>query len=133
MEGLAALGKLIANLDELANHGGDAVAAKLEPAIKQVVEAQYDQGKGPDGEKWADKADGSPSNLQKSGAMRSGSQVIAGVKGVSVRIPKPGGFHQGGTSRMPARPLVPDGDQLPPEWERAAQEAAANVIREGLK
>jgi hypothetical protein len=129
----AALGKLIQNLEHLGSHGSEAVGAKLEPAIQQVVESQYDQGKGPDGEKWANKADGTPSNLQKSGVMRSRSQVVAGVKGVTVRIPSPGGWHQGGTSRMPARPLVPEGDQLPREWEKAAQEAAAAVIREGLK
>lgn len=128
----AELTRLISNLETLADKGTDAVVAKLEPAISGVLQAEYEQGKGPDGHTWANKADGSPSHLQKSGDMRAGSQVVAGVKGVTVRIPKPGGFHQGGTSRMPARPLVPEGDSLPPDWQKAAEDATRSVIVDGL-
>jgi hypothetical protein len=64
--------------------------------------------------------------------MRSGTEVVRGVKGVSVRVPKPGGFHQGGTSRMDARKLVPDGEPLPAEWAKAAEEAARSVVLDGL-
>ena len=128
----AQLARLIENLGGLAEKGTEAVAEKLEPAINQVIQAEYDQGKGPDGSTWAAKADGSASHLQKTGAMRSGTEVVRGVKGVSVRVPKPGGYHQGGTSRMPARKLVPDGEPLPPDWAKAAEEATRTVVLDRL-
>jgi hypothetical protein len=128
----AQLAKLIENLETLGEKGAEAVGQKLEPALNQVLQSEYEQGKGPDGQGWAHKADGSPSHLQKSGDMRRESKVVAGVKGVSVRIPKPGGFHQAGTSRMPARPLVPSGDSLPPDWQKAAEDATRAVILDGL-
>lgn len=129
----AELARLIDNLENLAENGADAVAASLEPALQDVLEREYDDGKGPSGETWARlKQDGSPSHLQKTGAMRAGTQVVRGVKGVSVRIPSPGGYHQDGTSRMEARRLVPDGEPLPPQWEKAAEKAAVDTIVNGL-
>ena len=131
-DGFARLAALIGNLSELAENGSAAVAAKLEPALQQVIESEYEQGHGPDGQQWAHKADGSPSHLQKSGDMRRSSNAVKGVSGVTVRIPKPGGFHQSGTERMPARPLVPAGESLPPDWQKAAEDAARAVIVQGL-
>lgn len=132
-DGFAQLSRLIANLETLADNGAEAASVAAAGAVEKVVEAEYTEGKGPDGKPWAAKADGTPSHLQKSGAMRSGSQVVPGVKGVTVRIPKPGGFHQGGTSRMASRPLVPDGDQLPPQWEQPVAEAVRRVITDGVR
>lgn len=128
----AQLAKLVSNLETVGEKGADAVAAKLEAAINGVIQAEYDQGRGPDGSTWASKADGAASHLQKTGAMRSGTQVVRGVKGVTVTVPKPGGFHQSGTKRMPARPLVPEGEPLPSSWAKAAEDAAREAILDGL-
>lgn len=129
----AELQRLIDNLGELAENGTDTVATSLEPAVQQLLDQEYEQGRGPSGETWAAKADGTPSHLQKTGAMRAGSQVIPGVKGVSVRIPKPGGFHQDGTTRMQARPLVPEGEPLPEAWSAAVQRTSESTISSILK
>lgn len=133
MDGFAQLSKLIANLETLAEDGIEVASVAAAGAVEKVVEAEYTEGKGPDGKPWAAKADGTPSHLQKSGAMRSGSQVVPGVKGVTVRIPKPGGFHQGGTVKMDARPLVPEGEQLPPQWEQPVAAAVQGAIAKALK
>jgi phage gpG-like protein len=37
-------------------------------------------------------------------------------------------FHQTGTARMPARPILPDGDTMPDEWERAIDDAMENAF-----
>jgi len=129
-DGFAELAKLIAGLESLS---AESVSADLAPIVDGLVQAEYESGKGPDGQPWTAKADGTPSHLQKSGAMRSGSQVVPGVKGVSVRIPKPGGFHQGRTVKMAARPLVPSGDALPPAWEKPIADAAQASIAKALK
>lgn len=128
----AQLSRLIANLESIGDDGVAQVSDALEPAVQAVLESEYTEGKGPNGESWAVKADGTPSHLQKSGAMRSGSKAIRGVSGVSVRIPKPGGFHQSGTKRMSARKLVPDGEPLTGDWAKAAETAAHGVIVEKL-
>lgn len=133
MDGFAQLSKLIANLETLADNGAEAASVAAAGAVEKVVEAEYTEGKGPDGKGWKAKADGTPSHLQKSGAMRSATQVIPGVKGVTVRIPKPGGFHQGGTVKMDARPLVPEGDALPPQWEQSVAAAVQGAIAKALK
>lgn len=132
-DGFAQLAKLIGNLEGLATNGPEAVSEALEPAIQRVIEAEYDQGKDPSGQAWANKVDGTPSRLQKTGAMRAGTNAVRGVKGVTVRIPLPGGFHQGGTVKMVARKLVPDGEPLPETWAKAAEQAAVDVITRGLK
>jgi hypothetical protein len=129
----AELAKLIGNLGELAENGANAVSAKLEPVLQQVLENEYELGRGPNGETWAAKADGGPSHLQDTGAMRAGTQVVRGVKGISVKVPSPGGYHQGGTSRMPARPLVPDGEPLPQQWVEAVSNAAQATITDRLQ
>jgi len=133
VDGFAQLSKLIANLETLADNGAEAASVAAAGAVEKVVEAEYTEGKGPDGKGWKAKADGTPSHLQKSGAMRSATQVIPGVKGVTVRIPKPGGFHQGGTVKMDARPLVPEGDALPPQWEQSVAAAVQGAIAKALK
>lgn len=132
-DGFAQLSRLIANLEQLADNGAETSSAAAAEAVEKVVEAEYTEGKGPDGKPWAAKADGTASHLQKSRAMRSGTQVVPGVKGVSVRVPKPGGFHQGGTKRMDARAIVPEGEQLPPEWERPVADAVSAVVAKALK
>lgn len=124
----AELSSLIGRLEGLAAATTDIVSAKLEPALQQVLEREYDQGQSPDGETWAPKADGSPSHLQKTGAMRSGTKAVNGVSGVSVHIPKPGNWHQSGTKRMPARKLVPETEPLPPEWQKALENAATEAV-----
>lgn len=48
------------------------------------------------------------------------------------------GYHQTGTRlksgvRMPARPMVPDGRGLPPEWARAFRETIEEILREHFR
>lgn len=131
-DAFARLGALIANLESLASGGSARVSEAAAKAVERVLEKQYTEGKGPDGQGWKAKADGQPSLLQESGRMRAGTQAVAGVKGITVRIPKPGGFHQGGTVKMPARPLVPSGDALPPAWEKPIADAIREAITSGV-
>src|SRR5690348_11573284 len=96
------LERLIANLESLASSGAEDAEKAAADEIQSVLERQYDAGRAPGGDSWAAKADGTASHLQKSGAMRANTKAVRGVGGVSVRIPKPGGFHQSGTKNMPA-------------------------------
>ena len=134
MDGFAKLSRLIANLDTLGLSGADDVSEEAASNIANVIDTQYQEGRGPDGKNWAPKADGTASHLQETGAMRAGTKVsgVKGVAGVRVTIPKPGGFHQGGTVKMDARPLVPEDGALPETWAKAVSDAAKSVVTKGL-
>lgn len=128
MDPFAALERLIGSIEQIAESGVDDIKAKAEASVQSVVESQYEQGVNPDGETWAPLKSGGASHLTKSRAMRTASKAVRGVKGITVTIPKPGGFHQSGTGRMPARKLVPSGDSLPPAWDAAVADAARAVV-----
>jgi hypothetical protein len=131
---LRPLERLIAGLEQLAESGVQDITAELEPEIQEVVDDQYAEGRGPEGETWAPlKRSGRPSHLQDTGDMSAASRALRGVKGVTVTIPSPAQFHQGGTSRMVPRKLVPDGEPLPRRWGEAAREVSVSVIAEKLK
>lgn len=129
MDPFERLEAIIGQLERLAENGTDEVAAQAEANVQAVIESQYEQGVNPDGQPWAPLKSGAASHLTKSGAMRAASKAVRGVKGISVGIPKPGGFHQDGTSRMDARELVPaSGQELPPTWHNAVADAARQVV-----
>lgn len=135
------LATLSTGLSFLAESGRREIANRAAAAIAARIEKQYGTGRGPYGEMWAPKAGQSAapgrkpraagrSFLQKTGAMKRATDVIAGVKGVTVTAPKPAGFHQSGTRKMPARRLVPSGTSLSTPWREAVTEAALEVLAE---
>jgi hypothetical protein len=126
------LDELVAKLERLATKGYDDAKAEAERAVQSIVDAQYQAGIGPSGEPWADKVDGTASFLRKSGEMARESKAIRGVSGIDVKIPSPGGFHQSGTKKMQARPLVPDEGTLPTSWEQPIEEAVTRVLSKAI-
>ena len=133
MNDFAELGKIIAGLEELATKGIEQTSAELEPTVQRLLDDQYVDGRGPGGKTWDPlKATGRPSHLQDTFEMSAQTQAVRGVRGVNVRVPSPGGYHQDGTGRMVAREIVPSGETFPPDWEAALSETAASVIVEKL-
>lgn len=128
MDPFAALERFIAGIERVAESGIDDIKTEAEANVQGVVDGQYEQGVNPEGEAWAPLKSGGASHLTKSGAMRTASKAVRGVKGITVTIPKPGGFHQSGTGKMAARELVPSGDTLPPTWDAAVADAARQVV-----
>ncbi len=128
----AKLERLIAGLEHLAEDAIAEISTELAPAIQEVIDDQYTEGHGP-AEGWKQLATGKPAHLQKSGDMSANSRAIKGVAGVTVRIPKPGGFHQSGTAKMPARKIVPDEGTLPGRWGEAVANTIRAVVIESIK
>lgn len=122
-------------LERLAADGADEVERRAAVALDLQIEKQFTRGESAEGDRWANKADGSPSYLQKTGAMKR-SKRVSGVGGIRLSIDRPAGWHQSGTKtadgseRMPARPIAPTGDSLPPNWAKPIREAAAEVIQQ---
>lgn len=129
------LQKITESVARLASSGFRRVSTDGSVAISDVLEEQYASGSGPNRDPWAPLASGEPSHLTDTGHMRSTS-LSTPVKGVSVRIPFPGKFHQKGTKnrdgsrRMPARPIVPESSSLPERWSDPLKRSARSVIWE---
>lgn len=135
----AALAKLAATLDKLANKALPEMALKGSAVLNRVNEESYALGVDPDGRSWADLKDSTlakgrtPPPLTASGKMRKKTQAVPGVKGIQVKVPSPGGFHQAGTKKMAARPIVPADDYLPPRWSKPLEAAGVEVLSSQLK
>lgn len=122
-------------IDRLAAEGMGEIEHRAAVAVDLQIERQFASGTRANGEKWPAKADGSPSYLQATGAMKR-SKRVTGIGGVRVTIDRPEGWHQSGTRtadgerKMPARPIVPVGRSLPENWSKPIAAAAREVFAE---
>jgi len=123
---IGALGNLAENLRRLTEVPSRAARAACED-IKAAIEKQFDEGKDPYGRPWKPLARSTiargrtPPPLTDTGDMRDSIEVkpMAGA-GISITIGVDyASYHQTGTSRMPARKILPEGNDMPPEWEEA--------------
>lgn len=130
----AALKELEARIAAVGREGYERVEQEASKSVAQLLEQQFDEGAGPDGA-WASLkpstlASGrTPPPLTAKGNMRR-SASVSPTKGIRVRLAKPAGYHQSGTSRMDQRAIVPTGTVLPAKWKNAVSEAAMKVLRE---
>lgn len=115
-------------------------AAEASGEINELIHQQFVQGADPYGRPWAPLAPATlakgraPPPLFDSGDMASetGARPAQGA-GIELNVPAPGGFHQFGSrnvpwnTRNPARPILPDGDELPEAWQAAIEKAVDNA------
>jgi hypothetical protein len=112
------------------------VAQRAAPKIADLVESEYANGQDPYGVPWAPLAPATlkthgPPPLTDSGAMRTGTNVVSAGPQIIATAPDPAGYHQSGTGRMPARPILPnDADGIPQSWERALAQAEIEIESE---
>jgi hypothetical protein len=98
--------------------------------LEDVITEQFANGTDPYGEKWAAKADGSPSHLEDSGALSAFDIRALPGSGIVVSFGEDyAQYHQSGTSKMAQRRLVPDeGDFNRSLWYAPIVEAYSNAI-----
>ena len=103
--------------------------------IEDLIEQQFDAGVDTDGDAWAPLAESTKRRgrqdppLDDTGALRV--PAVEALQSAGIRISYEedyAGYHQSGTSRMPARKLVPDQDRLPQAWQMAIVEAYNNAF-----
>lgn len=110
------------------------VQRKMTGALAREVRADikraFDTETAPSGVRWKPLRHPRPGRiLHKSGeTRRTATRILLFGKSIRVQLSPWGGFHQSGTSRIPARPFIPT-DPLPPatlaRYTRAMLEAAA--------
>lgn len=107
----------------------EAVAKEAEA----IVDTEFAGQRDPQGGAWSARVPptGSWPILDKTGAMKASRKAAPTSTGATVTIAAPAQFHQKGTKRMVARPLVP-GDARSEEWQTRIGDAAAKALREKL-
>jgi hypothetical protein len=132
------LALLKANLANLARVPSQA-AREASTEINQLIQQEFDDGRDPYGKAWAPLRPATlatgrtPPPLTKSGKMRSGTlaKPLQGI-GIGLSLPFPGYFHQRGTRRMRARPVLPYGG-MPRAWSNAIRNATARALARQLQ
>lgn len=128
---MAGLDSWMRALEELARVPSRA-AAPVAAKLQEQIDRQFAEGVDPYGKRWAAKADGDPSYLTRSTDLHQ-SVVVRPLPGagVAITVGAPyGQFHQEGTSRMPARPILPTAG-LPPSWAEAVSAGVEEAYRKG--
>lgn len=128
------LKKLVAQVSQLA--GGQAVrelATVLAEEAHELVDEGFAGSHAPDGSPWAPLKVRAGQPLRDTGRLQRSFTKSVSSTGFIIRFSAAyGGFHQGGTSRMVARKMLPD-STLPARWaasfREAAEEYLANLMR----
>jgi hypothetical protein len=132
---LRSMGQLEQMLDELIQTPRK-IAVEVAPKITKLLQRQFARGVDPYGRKWRRLATGRAAHLTKTGKLRSGTRAMPGMGGraglrVVVGMPY-GSFHQTGTSRMPARKILPERG-MPAAWREAFVAAARKLTRQATR
>ena len=96
----------------------------------RLTQESFDKEQTPDGKKWKRTKAGLRPILVRTGMLRGGFTVNRGALGFTI-INRVGYavYHQGGTRRMVARPMLPKQGRLPVGWQRTINGKARAVFR----
>ena len=129
----------LAKIDAWRKRFGEAAVAKVkrtilenvaEEALELIAEG-FSKEQAPNGAPWAPLKQRRGKILQDTGRMRASfhRKTIGGDRVTIGPAVKYAAFHQSGTVRMVARPMVPDGG-LPAKWQARLNEAAEDVLKD---
>lgn len=131
--------------DDLVNRLGDLAgvpsraAGRVSERLNELLDREFDEEQSPDGQAWEPLAEstvrrkrGDRRILQRTETMRADIRVRpAPGAGVEIDAPHPASYHQIGTSEMPARKLLPEGGELPADWQEAIDEEIERAFAKG--
>lgn len=100
----------------------------------EALAAEFENEADPSGNPWAKRVPptGSWPILTKTGKMRGSRTAKAFPSAAEFTVNTPAEYHQGGTRRMVARPILPAGS-LPEPWRVAIEKAVHERLRERLR
>ena len=107
-----------------------AAAQGAKAALENLIDERFEERAAPGGTPWAPRKPptGTWPILEKTGRMRRSFKVVATSAQLKVlNDTEYLKFHQTGTSRMVARPVLPNGE-MSPEWERRIDAAMSDAI-----
>lgn len=109
-------------------------AANAAPKIYALIQDQFAKGQDPFGNAWANLKNGDRSFLVDTGALRASLTVTPEPLAIRIKFDAPYAVvHQGGRSNMPARPLVPKSQELPPAWVAVLEQSLDEALKAHFK
>jgi hypothetical protein len=109
---------------ELAVVRPGAVYAKAAPEIERLITEQFWAGTDPFGNPWAPLVlTGEQSHLIDKGVLLPSVKITGTPDGLDFEMESYGVYHQYGTMKMVARPILPLGGEYPESWDGAIADA----------
>ena len=99
------------------------------PEIERLVVEQFWAGTDPFGNPWAPlRKTGSASHLIETGRLVSSVSITGIPDGFAFSMDGVGGYHQSGTSKMVARPILPLAGVYSESWDAAVADAVLDML-----
>lgn len=136
--GFKNMDRMMQHLERLKRLPQEAAPAVAD-AINGLLSEQFAGSHDPHGKAWAEHAEstidrwGEHAILMLTGNLEANTRAVPGTRGVDIKSAPVGRFHQTGTRRMPARPILPYQSKLPPTWLAAIKRAVSEVAQKGLR
>lgn len=138
MSGFADLADRLAELEDIPSR----IAREAADGITEEIRTQFDAGLDPYGAPWAPLL---PQTVRRKAGDRRilrrtdrlSSETVArptSGSGIEITSVDYGGVHQvGDGTRMVARPILPDGAELPESWQDIIETASSKAFKKALK
>ena len=129
-EAMATIERMLESLSEVPSRA----AREASEEIESLIVEQFARGEDPYGEPWEELAESTRRRGRTNPPLTDTHDMVDGLEvkptagaGIAVTLDQPySRFHQTGTKRMPARPILPTGE-LPEAWETAIAGAVVNA------
>lgn len=111
-----------------------AASKAIVSAVEDLIQNQFDERRAPDGASWAPRKPptGTWPLLEKTGKMRRGFKVVATSAQLQIHNSQEYlKYHQNGTAKMQARPVLP-GSGLTPSWQEYIDVSVASALEKAL-
>jgi hypothetical protein len=111
------------------------IAKRAALKLKDALDSEFARRVDPYEKRWKSLAASTRKNKRGgAGRMQTGAEVKAVGNTIVMTVPEPAEYHQGGTRKMPARPIFPKmNGELPSVYEAAIDAVAAEVISKNEK
>lgn len=116
------------------------IAGEVAEGINELIQEEFVSGSDPYGNAWAPLR---PSTVRRKGGdtriMRQSDDLSSGTvarassgAGIEISSLEYGGYHQGPTSNRVARPVLPDGGELPEAWQEVIEAATDKAFTKAM-
>ncbi len=138
MSGFADLAERLSELEDIPSR----IAREVADGITEEIRTQFDAGTDPYGAPWAPLL---PQTVRRKAGDRRilrrtdrlSSETVArptSGSGIEITSLPYGGVHQvGDGSRMVARPVLPDGEELPESWQDIIETSSAKAFKKAMR
>lgn len=137
MSGFRDLADTLAELEDIPSR----IAGEVADGITEEIRQQFDRGCDPYGTPWAPlkpqtvRRKGGDKRVLRRGDVLSSETIARPTAGAGVEITSVeyGMRHQGGTVHMVARPVLPDGGELPEAWQEVIGDATDRATAKAMR